>query len=69
MAQQLGQQQLQRARAAPWDPEVRVEVGAEFASMPTRTSVCTSGVNSAPVMWDIFHLIQFISVVKGLFMS
>jgi len=66
-AQQLEQQQLQRARAAPWDPAVRVEVGAKFASMPTRQSVHTSTVNSTPGKWDAFHLIRFIYEVKGLF--
>lgn len=48
---------------------MRVEVSAEFASMPTRTSVRTFSVNSTPVMWDMFHLIRFISVAKGLFMG
>ena len=66
VAQQLEQQQLQRARAAPWDPAVRVVGSAKFASMPTRTSVHTSAVNSAPGMWDMFHLIRFISPMKGL---
>jgi hypothetical protein len=46
---------------------VRVEVSAEFASMPTRTAVHTRTVNSTPGMWDMFHLIRFISAVKGLF--
>ncbi|TXJ74061.1 hypothetical protein E2C11_28900 [Streptomyces lavendulae] len=60
-AQQLEQrQQLQRARAAPWDPAVRVEVGTEFASMPTRTTVHTSAVNSMTAMWDTFHPIRVI---------
>ncbi|GGX25212.1 hypothetical protein GCM10010383_64350 [Streptomyces lomondensis] len=68
-AQQLEQQQLQRARAAPWDPAVRVEVSAKFASMPTRTPVHTSPVNSAPGMWDGVHLIRFIAQMKGLFMA
>ncbi|GAB7108827.1 hypothetical protein JCM4814A_71410 [Streptomyces phaeofaciens JCM 4814] len=67
-AQQLEQQQqLQRARAAPWDPAERVEVSAEFASMPTRTPVHTFTVNSTPGMWDMVHLIRFISETKGLF--
>ncbi|GHD95811.1 hypothetical protein GCM10010508_61940 [Streptomyces naganishii JCM 4654] len=66
MAQQPQWRQLQRARAAPWDPAVRVGVSAEFASMPTRTAVHTSTVNSTPGMWDMFHLIRFISQVKGL---
>ncbi|GAA2220205.1 hypothetical protein GCM10010360_43260 [Streptomyces nogalater] len=67
LAQQLGQQQqLQRARAAPRDPAVRVEAGAKFASMPTRTAVHTRSVNSPPGMWDMFHLIRFISQAKGL---
>ena len=67
-AQQLGQQQqLQRAWAAPRDPAERVEVSAKFASMPPRTAVHTCTVNSAPGMWDMFHLIRFISEVKGLF--
>lgn len=48
---------------------MRVEVSAKFASMPTRTAVCTSTVNSTPVKWDMFHLIRFISVAKGLFMG
>ncbi|TXS40748.1 hypothetical protein EAO75_38260 [Streptomyces sp. uw30] len=48
---------------------MRVEVSAEFASMPTRTSVRTFGVNSAPAQWDRFHLIRCISVAKGLFMG
>lgn len=62
LAQQLEQrQQLQRARAAPWDPAVRVEASAKFASMPTRTAVHTCTVNSVPVVWDMFHLIRFIS--------
>jgi hypothetical protein len=42
-------------------------VSAEFASMPTRTSVHTRTVNSTPGMWDMFHLIRFIWEVKGLF--
>ena len=67
-AQQLEQRQLQRARAAPWDPAVRVVVSAEFASMPTRTPVHTSCVNSAPGAGDVFHLIRFIWKVKGLLM-
>ncbi|RZB17297.1 hypothetical protein StrepF001_21365 [Streptomyces sp. F001] len=67
-AQQLEQQQqLQRAWAAPRDPAERVEVGAKFASMPTRTAVHTPTVNSTPGMWDMVHLIRFISQVKGLF--
>nr|BFD84455.1 hypothetical protein StreXyl84_38560 [Streptomyces sp. Xyl84] len=65
-AQQPQQRQLQRARAAPWDPAVRVEVSTEFASMPTRTPVHTNAVNSMPGMWDMVHLIRFISQVKGL---
>ncbi|GGM05357.1 hypothetical protein GCM10010129_56240 [Streptomyces fumigatiscleroticus] len=65
-AQQLEQRQLQRAREAPRDPAVRVEVSAEFASMPTRTPVHTPPVNSAPGPWDVFHLIRFISQMKGL---
>ncbi|GAA3978102.1 hypothetical protein GCM10022232_07280 [Streptomyces plumbiresistens] len=69
LAQQPGQQQqLQRAWAAPRDPAERVEVSAKFASMPTRTAAHTSTVNSTPGMWDMFHLIRFISQVKGLFM-
>jgi hypothetical protein len=43
-------------------------VSAKFASMPTRTAAHTFTVNSAPGMWDMFHLIRFISEVKGLFM-
>ncbi|GGN93512.1 hypothetical protein GCM10011579_092130 [Streptomyces albiflavescens] len=66
-AQQLEQQQqLQRARAAPWDPAVRVEVSAKFASMPTRTSVHTPAVNFMSGMWAMFHLIRFIWQAKGL---
>ncbi|PWJ03447.1 hypothetical protein DKG34_33295 [Streptomyces sp. NWU49] len=65
-AQQPEQQQLQRARAAPRDPAGRVEVSAKFASMPIRTPVHTSTVNTTPGMWDMFHLIRFISRVKGL---
>ncbi|GGQ38703.1 hypothetical protein GCM10010266_72470 [Streptomyces griseomycini] len=41
-------------------------MSAEFASMPTRTPVHTFTVNSAPDMWDMIHLIRFISRVKGL---
>ncbi|GAA2590626.1 hypothetical protein GCM10010424_43750 [Streptomyces lienomycini] len=67
LAQQLEQrQQLQRARAAPWDPAVRVEASAKFASMPSRTAVHTSTVNSMTVMWDMFHLIRLIMLAKGL---
>ncbi|GGV81218.1 hypothetical protein GCM10010228_54090 [Streptomyces massasporeus] len=69
MAQQLEQRQLQRARAAPWDPAVRVEVSAKFASMPTRTPVHTFTVNSTPGMWDVVHLIRSIAQMKGLFMA
>ncbi|GAA5066381.1 hypothetical protein GCM10023336_48060 [Streptomyces similanensis] len=69
VAQQPRQRQLQRERAAPWDPAVRVEVSAEFASMPTRTPAHTRSVNSTPGMWDMFHLIRFISQVKGLLMG
>ncbi|ASN24800.1 hypothetical protein LK07_13000 [Streptomyces pluripotens] len=66
MAQQLEQQQqLQRARAAPWDPAVRVVV-AKFASMPLSTPAHTRDVNLMPGMWDMFHLIRFISQVNGL---
>ncbi|GHA38171.1 hypothetical protein GCM10010303_56250 [Streptomyces purpurascens] len=68
MAQQLEQQQLQRAWAAPWDPAGRVEVSAKFASMPTRTPGHTSTVNSAPGMWDEVHLIRSFAQMKGLFM-
>jgi hypothetical protein len=46
---------------------VRVEVSAKFASMPTRTAVHTFTVNSTPGMWDVVHLIRFISLTKGLF--
>ncbi|GAA2898076.1 hypothetical protein GCM10010524_32770 [Streptomyces mexicanus] len=66
VAQQPQQRQLQRARAAPWDPAVRVETSAEGASMPTRRPAHTSTVNSTPGMWDMFHLIRLISQVKGL---
>ncbi|TWV42604.1 hypothetical protein FRZ03_19575 [Streptomyces misionensis] len=66
-AQQLEQrQQLQRARAAPWDPAVRVEVDAECASMPPRTTVHTCAVNSMTVMWDTIHLIRGIWPMGGL---
>ncbi|GAA2545965.1 hypothetical protein GCM10010398_35950 [Streptomyces fimbriatus] len=65
-AQRPEQQQLQRARAAPRDPAGRVEVSAKFASMPIRTPVHTFTVNSTPGMWDMVHLIRFISSVKGL---
>ncbi len=41
-------------------------MSAEFASMPTRTAVHSSTVNSTPDMWDMVHLIRFISQVKGL---
>ncbi|OSP29123.1 hypothetical protein B7767_39740 [Streptomyces sp. 13-12-16] len=34
--------------------------------MPTRTAVHSSTVNSTPGMWDMVHLIRFISQVKGL---
>ncbi len=47
---------------------MRVEVSAKFASMPTRTAVHTSTVNSPPGMWDMFHLIRFTWLAKGLFM-
>ncbi|MQY37700.1 hypothetical protein SRB17_57040 [Streptomyces sp. RB17] len=46
---------------------MRVEVSAEFASMPNRTSGHTRSVNSGPGMWDRFHLIRCISEAKGLF--
>ncbi|MPY62269.1 hypothetical protein FNH08_35540 [Streptomyces spongiae] len=65
-AQQLEQQQLQRARAAPRNPAERVEVSAKFASMPTRTPVHTSAVNLTPDMWEMFHLIRSTWPVKGL---
>lgn len=45
---------------------MRVEVGAKYASMPPRTAVHTGSVNSLPGMWDMFHLIRFISQAKGL---
>ncbi len=48
---------------------MRVEVSAEFASMPTRTPGHTSGVNSAPGMWDEVHLIRSFTQMKGLFMA
>jgi hypothetical protein len=48
---------------------VRVEVGAEFASMPLRTPVHTRTVNSTPGICDMFHLIRYISQVKGLFIG
>ena len=68
VAQQLEQQQqLQRARAAPWDPAEPVEVSAKCASMPTRTAGHTFTVNSTPRKWDMFHLIRSISLMKGLF--
>ncbi|CAM5406826.1 hypothetical protein SGLAM104S_01990 [Streptomyces glaucescens] len=59
-AQQPGQQQLQRARAAPRNPAVQLEVSAKFASMPTRTPVHTCTVNSATGSWDVVHLIRSI---------
>ena len=59
-AQQLEQQQQQRAWTAPRNPAVRVEVSAEFASMPTRTAVHTRTVNSMPDLGAMFHLIRFI---------
>ncbi|KAB1143876.1 hypothetical protein F7R91_23390 [Streptomyces luteolifulvus] len=43
-------------------------MSAKFASMPTRTPVHTFAVNSTPGMWDMFHLIRFISETKGLCM-
>jgi hypothetical protein len=46
---------------------MRVEVSAGFASMPTSTAVHTSTVNLTPGMWEMFHLIRFISQAKGLF--
>ena len=45
---------------------MRVEASAEFASMPTRTAAHTFTVNSTPGMWDMVHLIRFISQAKGL---
>lgn len=45
---------------------MRVEVSAKFASMPTRTPVHTLTVNLPSGMWEMFHLIRFISVAKGL---
>ncbi|TLS45834.1 hypothetical protein FE633_11765 [Streptomyces montanus] len=45
---------------------MRVGVSTKFASMPTRTAVHTSTVNLMPAMWEMFHLIRFISEVKGL---
>ncbi len=48
---------------------MRVVVSAEFASMPTRTAVHTITVNLTPGMWDMFHLIRFISQAKGLLMG
>ncbi|QFQ97889.1 hypothetical protein F9278_18565 [Streptomyces phaeolivaceus] len=65
-AQQLGQQQLQRRRAAPGDPAVRVEVSAKYASMPTRTAVHTSAVNFASGIWMPVHLFRCIRATKGL---
>ncbi|QDI70746.1 hypothetical protein CD934_20175 [Streptomyces calvus] len=41
-------------------------MSAEFASMPTRTAAHSSTVNSTPGMWDMFHLIRFMSQAKGL---
>lgn len=46
---------------------MRVEAGAKFASMPTRTPVHTSTVNCMSGMWEMFHLIRFIWQAKGLF--
>lgn len=65
-AQQPEQRQLQRARAAPRNPAERVGVSAGFASMPTRTPVHSSTVNSEPGSWDVVHLIRVISWLKGL---
>jgi hypothetical protein len=65
-AQRLGQQQLQRQRAAPRDPAVRVEVSAKCASMPTRTAVHTSAVNFTSAMWMSLHLFRCIRAMKGL---
>ncbi|GHE49718.1 hypothetical protein GCM10018782_25610 [Streptomyces griseoaurantiacus] len=59
-------QQLQRDRAAPWDPVSRVEAMAKFASMPPRTAVHTCGVNSSPGVWGVFHLIRSNPGAKGL---
>ena len=47
---------------------MRVEVVAKFASMPTRTSVHTRTVNSAPGGWDAIHPIRYVWETKGLFM-
>lgn len=46
---------------------MRVEVDAKCASMPIRTAVHTSAVNCMSGMWEMFHLIRFISQAKGLF--
>jgi hypothetical protein len=48
---------------------VRVEGSAKFASMPIRTPAHTSAVNFMSAMWEMFHLIRFISQAKGLFRS
>ncbi|KAF6000051.1 hypothetical protein BOG92_038630 [Streptomyces sp. WAC00263] len=48
---------------------MRVEVSAKFASMPIRTSVHTSTVNFMSAIWEMFHLIRFICVTKGLLSS
>ncbi|GED86640.1 hypothetical protein TNCT6_37250 [Streptomyces sp. 6-11-2] len=45
---------------------MRVVVSAEFASMPSRQAAHTPTVNLTPGMWDMFHLIRFISQMKGL---
>ncbi|OIJ90175.1 hypothetical protein BIV24_18480 [Streptomyces colonosanans] len=45
---------------------MRVEVGAEFASMPSRRAVHTFTVNLMCGMWEMFHLIRFIWQTKGL---
>ncbi|AYL36418.1 hypothetical protein CNQ36_13850 [Streptomyces fungicidicus] len=41
-------------------------MSAGFASMPTRTAVHSSTVNSEPRWWDEVHLIRCISLTKGL---
>ncbi|CAL2058302.1 protein of unknown function [Streptomyces murinus] len=48
---------------------MRVEVGTEFASMPPRTTVHTSAVNSMTAMWDTFHPIRVICRAGGLLLG
>ncbi|QES45965.1 hypothetical protein DEJ49_13995 [Streptomyces venezuelae] len=45
---------------------MRVIERARFASMPTRTALHTSGVNSMSTMRNMFHLIRLFCQAKGL---